>query len=251
MIRALIAQAMTSAAPVNVALHTVFTSDLFGNIGLRAFRDADSVALFEYITDSEVNKQLVVMLPRDPAMLAQTVAGMTLCLGNDYCFVVVEQKTDAAIGFARLILEGPDSGSISYFLGRQFWGHGYGSQIVGLLGQLGFGRLNRNSLRAQVFAGNLRSVRVLERMGFTLVAEHNLGGADPLRSVEREEQRREVRAVLARLPERQAAALVLRYSGLSYAEVATALGMPADQIGTVLRRAEAAMRKEMIHATPI
>jgi DNA-directed RNA polymerase specialized sigma24 family protein len=49
------------------------------------------------------------------------------------------------------------------------------------------------------------------------------------------------------LPERQAAALVLRYSGLSYAEVATALGMPADQVGTALRRAEAAMRKEMTH----
>ena len=71
---------------------------------------------------------------------------------------------------------------------------------------------------------------------------------DPMSAVEREEQRREVRAVLARLPERQAAALVLRYSGLSYAEVATALGMPADQVGTVLRRAEAAMRKEMINA---
>lgn len=77
-------------------------------------------------------------------------------------------------------------------------------------------------------------------------AEHSL---DPLRAVEREELQREVRAVLARLPERHAAALVLRYSGLSYAEVATALGMPTDQVGTTLRRAEAAMRKEMTHGT--
>jgi len=70
---------------------------------------------------------------------------------------------------------------------------------------------------------------------------------DPQKTVEREEQHREVRAVLARLPERQATALVLRHSGLSYAEVATALAMPADQVGTLLRRAEAALRKEMTH----
>lgn len=73
---------------------------------------------------------------------------------------------------------------------------------------------------------------------------------DPQRAVEREEQRREVRAALAKLPERQAAALALRYSGLSYAEVGTALAMPVDQVGTTLRRAEAALRKEMTHATP-
>jgi RNA polymerase sigma factor (sigma-70 family) len=70
---------------------------------------------------------------------------------------------------------------------------------------------------------------------------------DPQGNVEREEQRREVRAALARLPDRQAAALVLRHSGLSYSEVATALAMPADQVGTLLRRAESALRKEMSH----
>jgi RNA polymerase sigma-70 factor (ECF subfamily) len=70
---------------------------------------------------------------------------------------------------------------------------------------------------------------------------------DPQGTVEREEQRREVRAVLSRLPDRQASALVLRHSGLSYAEVAAALAMPADQVGTLLRRAESALRKEMTY----
>lgn len=73
---------------------------------------------------------------------------------------------------------------------------------------------------------------------------------DPQQAVVREEQRREVRAALAQLPERQAAVLALRYGGLSYAEVAAAVRIPADQVGTVLRRAEAALRKEMTHAAP-
>jgi RNA polymerase sigma factor (sigma-70 family) len=56
--------------------------------------------------------------------------------------------------------------------------------------------------------------------------------------------RARVRAVLARLPERQALVLVLRHSGMSYAEVGAALNIPATGVGTTLRRAEAAARKE-------
>lgn len=74
-------------------------------------------------------------------------------------------------------------------------------------------------------------------------------GLDPQRAVEVDEQRREVRAALARLPARSAAVLVLRHSGLSYAEVAAALGVGVGQIGTLLQRAEAALRKEMTHVS--
>ena len=59
-----------------------------------------------------------------------------------------------------------------------------------------------------------------------------------------DEQRR-VRAALARLPRRQAVALVLRHSGLSYAEVAAALDLSPGSVGTIVRRAESALRKEL------
>ena len=74
--------------------------------------------------------------------------------------------------------------------------------------------------------------------------------ANPERLVEEAEGRREVRRALSRLPQRTAALLMLRYSGLSYAEVATALGMKVGNVGTLLRRAEEAMRKEVNRATP-
>jgi RNA polymerase sigma factor (sigma-70 family) len=64
------------------------------------------------------------------------------------------------------------------------------------------------------------------------------------------DERRRVRAALARLPRRQAVALVLRHSGLSYAEVAAALGLSPGSVGTTVRRAESVLRKEMIrHAS--
>src|SRR4051812_40535936 len=59
------------------------------------------------------------------------------------------------------------------------------------------------------------------------------------------EERRRVRAALARLPRKQAMALVLRHSGLSYADVATALDLSPGSVGTTVRRAESALRKEL------
>lgn len=70
-------------------------------------------------------------------------------------------------------------------------------------------------------------------------------GLDPAREVEIQEQRREVRQALARLKPRSASILALRYSGLSYAEVGAALHVGTGQVGTLLRRAEQALKKEL------
>ena len=59
------------------------------------------------------------------------------------------------------------------------------------------------------------------------------------------DERSRVRAALAQLPRKQAVALVLRHSGLSYAEVAAALDMSPTSVGTTVRRAETALRKEL------
>jgi len=73
--------------------------------------------------------------------------------------------------------------------------------------------------------------------------------ADPEADAIASEDRAEVRAALARLPERAATLLVLRHSGLTYAEVAAALGIGVDQVGTRLRRAQDAFKREVIRGT--
>jgi RNA polymerase sigma-70 factor (ECF subfamily) len=64
------------------------------------------------------------------------------------------------------------------------------------------------------------------------------------------DERLRVRAALTRLPRRQAVALVLRHSGLSYAEVAAALDLSPGSVGTTVRRAESALRKELNRHAP-
>jgi RNA polymerase sigma-70 factor (ECF subfamily) len=65
------------------------------------------------------------------------------------------------------------------------------------------------------------------------------------------ESRIEVRQALSRLPRRAATVLVLRHNGLSYAEVAEAMQVNVRHVGTMLRRAESALRKELHNAPRI
>jgi RNA polymerase sigma factor (sigma-70 family) len=74
-------------------------------------------------------------------------------------------------------------------------------------------------------------------------------GLDPARALEESEERRRVQVALKNISKKSATVLALRYSGLSYAEVAAALGVRVGQIGTLLRRAEASLRKELTRET--
>jgi len=67
--------------------------------------------------------------------------------------------------------------------------------------------------------------------------------ADPLGELLRAERQQRVRAVLARLKPGQAQILVLRAGGLSYQELAEALGVKRGSVGTMLIRAEAEFQK--------
>ncbi len=63
-------------------------------------------------------------------------------------------------------------------------------------------------------------------------------GNDPVEEVERADECARVRAALAEMSERDAQLLVLRYSGLSYKDIADVLGVSPNSIGTLLTRAE-------------
>jgi len=60
------------------------------------------------------------------------------------------------------------------------------------------------------------------------------------------ESREQVRVVLATLPRRQAALLILRSDDVSYADIAAALGLNPGSVGTLLARAYAAFQKEYV-----
>jgi RNA polymerase sigma factor (sigma-70 family) len=104
---------------------------------------------------------------------------------------------------------------------------------------------------AHTALNRLRGRKRRERRELAQATEEGASTVDPQRMLEINEDRRRVRQALARLAPRPAAVLVLRASGLSYAEVAKALGVGIGQVGTLLRRAEAALRKEVTRGTSL
>ena len=83
--------------------------------------------------------------------------------------------------------------------------------------------------------------------------QHSFQVVTPLPSAEdtviERETRAALRRVLGRLPRRSAAVLVMRHGGMSYVEIAEALSVKVGNVGTLLRRAETALRKEMDRET--
>ena len=91
----------------------------------------------------------------------------------------------------------------------------------------------------------LRSGRRRASREETVAAAEHTVVSDVAETVVTLEERSRVRAALARLPRKHAVALVLRHSGLSYADVAAALDLSPGSVGTTVRRAESALRKEL------
>ena len=97
----------------------------------------------------------------------------------------------------------------------------------------------------------LRSAR--RRSHYETISYENSAGAvsasraastlDPAQAAELADERAQVQAALRQMKPRDAQILVLRYSGLSYKEIAAALEIAPGSVGTLLARAERAFEQ--------
>lgn len=96
--------------------------------------------------------------------------------------------------------------------------------------------------------------RAVDREQRTAAAERPLHAVDPtgpqLAQLVRAEEQAQVRAALARVPERQRACLMLRHSGYRYAEIAAAVGVAEGSVGALLTRGERAFRRHYEELQP-
>jgi RNA polymerase sigma-70 factor (ECF subfamily) len=93
---------------------------------------------------------------------------------------------------------------------------------------------------------SIRSWKRRERYELT-AGRYDLEEAEadsPTEILAQKEERQWVRMALARMNERQSQLLILRYSGLSYQEIAKALNLAPSSIGSLLVRAEREFEKQ-------
>ncbi|MEJ2601565.1 MAG: sigma-70 family RNA polymerase sigma factor [Anaerolineales bacterium] len=103
-------------------------------------------------------------------------------------------------------------------------------------------RLGLNALRAR-----RRRQRYEEAAGKDALQDDPPG--NPAILFERAQERQQVRQVLSMMKPRAAQLLVLRHSGMSYAEIAGALDVSTGSIGTLLARAEREFEQRYLKAS--
>lgn len=87
---------------------------------------------------------------------------------NQIWFTIYELKSENAIGFCRLKVEGLDQrGSLAILIGkRDLWGMGFGSDATFLLIDYGFTVLNLETIHLNVMENNKRARQVFQKTGF-------------------------------------------------------------------------------------
>jgi ribosomal-protein-alanine N-acetyltransferase len=86
---------------------------------------------------------------------------------GEHVFAITAKDSGALAGVASLqIAEGSSTAEIGYWIGQRDWNKGYATEAVRRLIIHGFRLFKLTRIEAPVFAGNDRSARVLEKVGF-------------------------------------------------------------------------------------
>ena len=86
--------------------------------------------------------------------------------GKRITFSIIEKKTERHMGGIRLFSSHSESCEVGYWLGPDFWGKGYGSEILAETINFAFGNDVVRQLFALTTAKNVPSQKLLTKMGF-------------------------------------------------------------------------------------
>lgn len=88
--------------------------------------------------------------------------------GESYSFCIHILSNDIPVGGGSImrISNIHRSAEIGYWLGKQFWGKGYGAELVKSLLTFGFKNLDLHRIYGSVRTENIASVHILEKTGF-------------------------------------------------------------------------------------
>ncbi|WP_433747595.1 GNAT family N-acetyltransferase [Falsibacillus pallidus] len=88
--------------------------------------------------------------------------------GGFVIYAITLKETDEFIGMITFTInERHKRCEFAYWLGKEYWGNGYGTEAAKRMLDLAFNELNLNKVYAQAFAGNPGSWRVMEKIGMT------------------------------------------------------------------------------------
>jgi len=136
---------------------------------LRTLTSDDSDRIEELAGDYDVAKStLNIPHPYPKGSAVQFIDNILISEKNNKIamFAITLKESRLLIGLANLNLAASHKrGELAYWVGKQYWGKGYGTEAVEALLEYGFNQLNLNRIFAASFTSNPGSWRVMEKIG--------------------------------------------------------------------------------------
>lgn len=150
-------------------------SDSAHPVSRRGFRvdlcpmdDDDLPFLTRSINDQDVNEGLTVIYPMNRKDEAKWVESLGAHRPDDIIFAVRLRGNPQIIGSIGLHHVKPFDrvATLGYYLGKEYWGKGYGTEAVMLIVEYAFNTLNLQKIAAEVYDFNKASLKCLDKCGF-------------------------------------------------------------------------------------
>ena len=150
---------------------------------LRAWSRADIDSLFEIMRDARVMRYLADGLPFTFEQVEDfLIWAEHYQIENNFCrWKVIERSTGEVIGscgFART--HATEEVELGYLLAQKHWGKGLATEAARAAMLYGFGKLNFREIIAMTDLENVRSQKVLEKIGFARRGIEVYEGAETL-----------------------------------------------------------------------
>ncbi len=160
---------------------------------LRIFAAGDADAMHRLVNDWAVVRMLSELPFPYPRTLADEWIASTerqILDGAGYHLAITGQEDDREIlvGCVGLRIKGR-TGTLGYWIGRRFWGHGVATEAAGRLTRWALANLDLDRIEAHTIEDNVASAAVLRRIGFREVGVGRerfraRGGEHPVRRFE-------------------------------------------------------------------
>ncbi|WP_405111734.1 GNAT family protein [Paenibacillus sp. FSL K6-1217] len=139
---------------------------------LRQMSTADSASLFTIWSDPEVTRFMNISSFTDESQAVEMIEllGKLAAENQAIRYSIIKAESEQIIGSCGFNSLDNDNAKteIGYDLGREFWGKGYVSEALLALIDYAFNTLNFNRVEAKVEPANINSIKVLQRLNFSL-----------------------------------------------------------------------------------
>ena len=144
---------------------------------LRQLRSEDAEHYYNHITSSEDVARYMLWQPHASQQEAYATIERIIGRyknGNCYSWGIALSHDNSIIGRIDLLRfdEASSSCSFAYMIGKEFWGHGYGTEALNAVFAFAFDKMELQSIVADHICENTASGRVMQKAGMHYVCRH-------------------------------------------------------------------------------